>query len=122
MNIAFFDFDGTLTHSDSFTPFIYKTIEKKRLRKGKILLLPYILGYKLGVVSGTRLRSKIFNIGYKGTSASKLIKEGEKFSQDVLPNILMHHAMQKLKWHISRGDKVVLVSASMDVYLKPWCE
>lgn len=34
----------------------------------------------------------------------------------------MHHAMQKLEWHLNRGDKVVLVSASMDVYLKPWCE
>jgi phosphatidylglycerophosphatase C len=122
VNIAFFDFDGTITHADSFTPFIYKTIPAQRLKKGKILLIPYILGYKLGIVSGTTLRSKIFHFGYQGTSASQLIEYGQKFSEEFLPNILMHHAMQKLEWHLNRGDKVVLVSASMDVYLKPWCE
>jgi energy-converting hydrogenase Eha subunit F len=26
-NIAFFDFDGTITHEDTFTPFIYQSLD-----------------------------------------------------------------------------------------------
>jgi HAD superfamily phosphoserine phosphatase-like hydrolase len=30
--------------------------------------------------------------------------------------------MQRLEWHKARGDEVVVVSASLDVYLEPWCD
>lgn len=30
--------------------------------------------------------------------------------------------MKKISWHKSQGDTVVVVSASLDLYLKPWCE
>lgn len=46
-NIAFFDFDGTITQSDTFTPFIHMAVDPKRLKWGKLMLLPYIVGYKL---------------------------------------------------------------------------
>lgn len=29
--------------------------------------------------------------------------------------------MQQIQWHVTQGDKIVVVSASMDVYLQPWC-
>ena len=29
--------------------------------------------------------------------------------------------MQRLAWHQSQGDKVVLVSGGLDFYLAPWC-
>lgn len=30
--------------------------------------------------------------------------------------------MQRIAWHQARGDTVVVVSASLDVYLRPWCQ
>ncbi len=36
-NIAFFDFDGTITHEDTFTPFIYQSLDAKAIRQGKPL-------------------------------------------------------------------------------------
>lgn len=121
-NIAFFDFDGTITFTDSYTPFIFQTIPKSRLKMGKLYLTPYILGYKLKLIRGSVLRSKIFKLGFAGLNAAELKQKGLEYSQTYLPQIIRPHALDKIQWHLAQGDHVVVVSASMDVYLKPWCE
>ena len=30
--------------------------------------------------------------------------------------------MEKLQWHQQRGDRIIVVSASMENWLNPWCE
>ena len=30
--------------------------------------------------------------------------------------------MERIEWHKSNGDEIVVVSASLDVYLGPWCD
>nr|WP_315899697.1 hypothetical protein [Klebsiella quasipneumoniae] len=59
-NIAFFDFDGTITHEDTFTPFIYQSLDAKAIRQGKLRLLPYILAWKMGWLSASAIRQKYF--------------------------------------------------------------
>lgn len=122
VDIAFFDFDGTITDTDSFTPFLYFAIDPKRLRFGRLRLAPLILGYKIGLVSGSRLRSAIFKLGFKGIDAAALISKGQTFSQQYIPNFIRPQALERIQWHLDRGDQVVVVSASIDVYLKPWCD
>lgn len=121
-NIALFDFDGTITLTDSYTPFIFKAIPKDRLKKGKIWLAPYILGYKLKIIRGSVLRSKIFKLGFSDLDASDLKRQGLEYSQNHLPKLIRPEAMQRIQWHLAQGDKIVVVSASMDVYLQPWCK
>ncbi|KFK52562.1 phosphoserine phosphatase, partial [Vibrio vulnificus] len=29
---------------------------------------------------------------------------------------------EKLAWHQAKGDRIILVSASLDLYLAPWCK
>ena len=36
--------------------------------------------------------------------------------------MLRPEALQRIAWHQARGDRVVVVSGSLDVYLGPWCE
>ncbi|RYY77889.1 MAG: HAD-IB family hydrolase [Moraxellaceae bacterium] len=121
-NIAFFDFDGTISQSDTFTPFIHRAVDPKRLKWGKLVLLPYIVGYKLGLLSGSVIRTKILKVGFKGSDAALLRTIGLEYSQNYLPQVIRPKAMQQINWHAAEGDKIVVVSASMDVYLKPWCD
>lgn len=121
-NIAFFDFDGTITDTDTFTKFVYLAAEPKVLKKGKIFLAPYVIGYKLGLISGSVIRSKIFKFGFKGRSEKELKQIGLVYSVNSIPKMLRENAMKQITWHQKQGDKVVIVSASMDVYLKPWCD
>jgi len=118
-NIAFFDFDGTITFSDSFTPFIYRSVDEKTLRRGKLRLLPYILANKMGALSGSVLRKKVVRIALAGKSEAELKNAGLFYSKTEIPALLREDAMKKIRWHKSQGDTVVVVSASLDLYLNP---
>ena len=39
-----------------------------------------------------------------------------------MPNLLHEHAKQRIAWHQQQGDQVVVVSSSLDVYFKDWCQ
>ena len=40
----------------------------------------------------------------------------------LLPALLRPEMMARIAWHRARGDIVVLVSGSLDAYLRPWCD
>lgn len=122
MNLALFDFDGTITHCDTFTPFIKKAVTPRRLRLGGLLLLPSLLGYRLGLLSGTFVRKQVVYIGLKGMSNHQLQTLGETHAKTFLPQVIRKEAIDRIQWHLQAGDRVVVVSASLDLYLKPWCE
>jgi len=122
MNLALFDFDGTITNKDAFTGFLFYAISPRRLLLGKVLLAPFIIGHKLGLVDGASIRKKIVRIGFSGRCEKDLTKQAQKYSKEKIDKTLRINAMEKLAWHKKQGDKIVVVSASIDIYLKDWCE
>jgi phosphatidylglycerophosphatase C len=121
MNLALFDFDGTLTTREMLPAFVYSAVPPARLRIGKLLLAPWIAGYKLGWVSGISIREKIARIGFRGMSEADYLAAGDRFAREALPSVLRPEAMERVVWHQDRGDTVVVVSGAFDVYLLHWC-
>lgn len=121
MNLALFDFDGTLTTREMLPDFVYSAVPPARLRIGKLLLAPWVVGYKLGWVSGTNIREKIARVGFRGMREADYIAVGERFAREALPSVLRPEAMERVAWHKDRGDTVVVVSGAFDVYLSHWC-
>lgn len=121
MNIAFFDFDGTITFEDTFSRFLKQILPKRRFIRGYLFLAPWIVGYRLGLVAGTHVRKKVVNFAYKGQHAALLKNMGAAYAHEVLPSLVRNEAQQRIQWHLDQGDKVVVVSASLDFYLAPWC-
>ncbi len=121
MNIALFDFDGTITNTDTFTKFIFFATNKRRLRLGRFILLPTIIRYKLGLLHGSDIRKKIYKFAFEGIVENKVKLQGEEFADSIIPNYINNNAFERIKWHKQNGDLVVVVSASLDIYLKPWC-
>jgi phosphatidylglycerophosphatase C len=122
MNLALFDFDGTITTSDTFTPFIRLAATPGRMLAGSVLLGPLALGYRLGAVSASRARPAVARVAFRGASAADVRCLGRKYAADVLPGTLRQRALERVARHQEQGDDVVVVSASLDVYLRPWCE
>lgn len=120
-DLALFDFDGTITSTDTFTAFIHHAVKPRRLLLGKILLSPLVVGYKLGVVRGATIRTGVSNFGFFGRNEDDIRAAGMSFSREVLPGVVRPKMLQRIEWHKSRGDRVVVVSASLDVYLTDWC-
>ena len=50
--LALFDFDGTITTREMLPDFVRYAVPKWRLRVGGALLMPVVLAYRAGMVSG----------------------------------------------------------------------
>ena len=59
MSLALFDFDGTITTRDTMPDFVRRSVSRRRLLVGQLLLAPLVLGYKIGILSGTLIRRVI---------------------------------------------------------------
>jgi len=122
MHLALFDFDGTVTSSDTWTPFMRFAVGPARMRVGRALLSPVVVGYRLGMVSSSRGRQIAARIGFQGEEAAAVRQLGIEYATTVLPRTERQSALERIEWHKVQGDDVVVVSASLDVYLGPWCE
>ena len=122
MDIALFDFDGTITNCDTFTPFVKAAIPRKRMRVGKILLTPFMIAHKYSLLSSSYIRQKVVRVGFKNLPVLDIAELGHKHAESFIPNVLRPEAIERLNWHKARGDRILIVSASLAVYLGPWCE
>lgn len=121
MNLALFDFDGTITKKEMFADFMRFAVSRRRRLLGAVVFAPLVIGYKLGIVSGNAIRSCVVSFGFRGVPAKHIEKVGKRFSNDVLPTVLRPIAWERLQWHKAQGDKIIVVSAALDVYLMHWC-
>jgi haloacid dehalogenase-like hydrolase len=65
MDLALFDFDGTITTTDTWTPFMRLAVRPARLAAGQVLLSPVVIGYKLGMISASRGRQVAARVGFQ---------------------------------------------------------
>jgi phosphatidylglycerophosphatase C len=121
LNLALFDFDGTITTREMFGDFMQHAVAPRRLAVGRIVLTPLILGYKLGMVSANHVRSRVVDFGFRGADHADVQAAGVRFSRDVLPTVLRPMALERIAWHKAQGDTVVVVSGALDLYLSHWC-
>ena len=120
MDLALFDFDGTITDRETMPDFMVAAVRPARLAFGKVVLLPLVLGYKLGWVSGSVVRAAICRFGFWRIPSIELEQHGTAFAQDFLPKVLRPQAMERIAWHKARGDRIVVVSGGLDLYLRHW--
>ena len=82
---------------------------------------PWLAGYKLRVLSAEALRVRATGVVFRGRDAVEIAAIGARYATEMLPGVLRPAMMERIDWHKARGDTVAIVSASLDVYLQPWC-
>ena len=65
MNLALFDFDGTITDRELFADFVRMAVTPRQRVIGQIVLAPVHVGYKLGLVSGSTIRSRVADFAFR---------------------------------------------------------
>ena len=120
MNIAFFDFDGTIAKGDSLLAFVAFVRGKKRLYWGLFSRCFILIGYALGLISNTKAKQAVMRYFFANMDYKEFLQECERFCPD-LESRLKPAALARLQWHKDRGDVVVMVSASFEEYLAPLC-
>lgn len=121
MNLALFDFDGTITVGDTFVPFVRFAMRPRRMPIATARFLPVGIGYKLGWVSAAQARPVLVRLALGGEQSARVADLGLSYSRTVLPGVVRRQAMDRIKWHRDQGDVVVVVSGSLYTYLSHWC-
>lgn len=122
MNLALFDFDGTLTLGDNFVPFARLQASRRRKLLADVCLSPLVVGYKLGYLHASFMRQRVAWFAYRGRRVSDVAQWGARYAEQVLPGNLRSDAFARLQWHRAQGDTIAVVSASLEPYLAPWCQ
>jgi phosphatidylglycerophosphatase C len=122
MALALFDFDGTVTFKDSFASFIKYAVGQTRFYLGVACLIPVFIGFLLGLIPAWRAKEFTSIFFFGGSDALKFENLASKYSREELPKIVRKIARERIEWHKQRGDTVVIVSASIDLWLKDWCK
>src|SRR6266850_4422291 len=110
MNLALFDFDGTITSSDTWTPFMRFAVPPARLIAGQVLLAPVFVGHRLGVISSSTGRQMAMRVGFQGVPSSDVRQLGAQYAATMIPKTVRRLALERIRWHRSQGDDVVVVS------------
>ena len=122
MKIAFFDFDGTITKEDSTIKFIRYLVGDTKFVIGLLVLFPLMILYKVKIISNNTIKQIIISYYFKGKNFEDFKIKAEYFSLYELNSLIRKQALEKISWHKKNGHIVVIVSASIDLWLRPWCQ
>ena len=122
MNLALFDFDGTISTRDSFVQFLQQAVGQVRFAVCMTMLLPRVTAYKLELYPNYRLKEDVLIRLFSDWPLERLQRHVREYDRNVLPGIIRAGAMERIAWHKKKGDAVVIVSASLEVIVQPWCQ
>jgi HAD superfamily hydrolase (TIGR01490 family) len=122
MNIAFFDFDGTITTKDTLIEFIKYSVGEKNYYFGMFANLPMLLRFKLKLLPNDEAKQRLLTYFFGNWSEDKFKTAAYNYSINEIDKVVKKSALEKIDWHKKNGDRVVVVSASLESWLKPWCE
>lgn len=121
-SLALFDFDGTITTKDSLVDFLQYSFGYTRFLQAIIATFPYLLSFKLGLYPNSRAKERLLINLIEAMPVETFEQLGHNYAINKLPSIIRPSAIQKIRWHQTQGHELLVVSASIDVWLKPWCE
>ena len=121
MNIAFFDFDGTITKKDTLIDFIIFAVGIKTFVLKLILIVPYLILYKIKIISNSQAKEKVLEAFFKGWETKTFNEVAHCYSLQRVPHIIRSIAKNKIEEHQQKGDIIVVVTASCQNWVQPWC-
>jgi len=122
LHLALFDFDGTISTDDSLIKFIRFVVGDTNTLWGMVVLSPMLITYKLKLIPNYKAKQMMLSYFFKGMKEQHFLKVAKEYSLKHIDTILRPQAMKKIVWHKEQGHKVVVVSASIECWLKPWCD
>ena len=119
--LALFDFDGTLIKGDSLWHFLGHTHGFLRRLLVLATLLPTLLAAFARPERKDAAKEKLLARFYKGMSEKNLESHGKYFARAILPGLHQITIFNRMLWHKQQGHRVIVVSASPELWILPWC-
>ena len=116
--VAAFDFDGTLTRRDTFTPFLARGLGWPRFLWALLRCSPWLAGYALRLVPNNVAKERLMRATLTGRTIAEMQDWTTHWLAKDFPGQLQAWTMERLAFHRQAGHCCVMVSASPDIYLK----
>ena len=120
--IAFFDFDGTITTKDTLLEFIKFSKGLFRFYLGFLLHMHYLIAFKLKLIPNQKAKEKILGFFFRNTPAENFRKDCIRFSNEVLPGLIRPQALTEIRRLQENNTTVVIVSASPEDWIRVWTQ
>ena len=115
--VAIFDLDGTITFTDTYVGFLFAYLRHRPQRAFRAYWLPFaVLLHWSGFRDNTWLKTAFLTAIAAGESRDIVQKIAAKFCQTVASKKLRPAALNAIKRHREQGHKLVLATASLDIY------
>lgn len=122
MVLAAFDFDGTLISRDSMLAYIRYVKGDMRYLLGMCFLSPMLIRFKLGFIERQQAKERLLYHFLGGMPEEVLKEKAKRFSEERLSKWLRPKGLERLRWHQSQDHRCLLVTASLDLWTRPWAE
>jgi len=116
--VIVFDLDGTITRRDTYLPFLFGLLLRKPWIVYRLIGLPFaVVMHFVGMRDNTWLKKVFLKAFLKGMTEDQINAWVGSFADRVINNGLREGAVAELEKHIQASSCVLLVSASLDLYV-----
>ncbi|MCW1963144.1 HAD family hydrolase [Chryseobacterium viscerum] len=116
-----FDFDGTLTYKD--TMFMYlKFYDSTKYRIQFLRHVPLFILLKLKLAETEKVKKSFIGSILKGQTQEKIEMKSKQFFELHYPKIVRENALDFIKNIDRNNTQSLLVTASLDIWVKPFAE
>lgn len=115
--VAAFDFDGTLTCSDTLLPFLRRLLGWPTLLWVLFICSPWLVAYVLRLTSNHRAKAVLLKAALADRPVAEVERCARAFVQNDLPQQWRTWGLRQLVQHQQAGHRCVLVTASTSPYM-----
>jgi phosphatidylglycerophosphatase C len=120
--LAVFDFDCTITTRDTLLPFLFSLHPFVQDILKSIKLSPVFVSYKTGLIDNHTAKEKLLTTFLNHISYWELQHKANEFAKNSIPPLIKSSALKRIQWHMTQQHRCILISAGLEVYLKPWAQ
>lgn len=116
--VAVFDLDGTITRRDTLFPYVWHYLARRPWRLARLLAVaPAAMVYVLAGRDRGRLKAALLRHTLRGETRAAIAAWNAAYLPRVIARELLADAVAAIARHRQRGDTLVLMSASVDLYV-----
>jgi len=122
VRLAVFDLDGTITRRDTLVPYVLGYLTRGNPLRWLSLIrvlrvLPTLAAFAIGRADHGRLKSELIKATLRGTTRAEIDGWTGQFVDQLLAHGVFADALQRVALHKREGARLVLLSASTDLYV-----
>lgn len=120
--LALFDLDGTLTRRDTLSDLLVRHFGLGRCIAAGLRLSPWLVGVLIGLVHRDTAKVYVLRHFFGGMPDAEFTALTRHYALNHLEKLLRPQARAQLDWHRDQGHRVIVISASIADWIRPWTE